>query len=320
MEKEQQKTYWALGAGVGAVFIWAVGPAFVRTLSEGMGVMTSGAISGIGGGILALIYKKCTVPRDKKEKAARNYWVICGISMLIFTICSALSVGLSQTREQVVSTGLIRSMWPPITLLLTIPINRAKASRWFSLCFTASVLGMVIANLNPGCRTAAQFFEPFLQNSTACILALASSIAWGIYSNYLGKYVKHPSQDYVWLLMIVAGIIEFVLSFVFKEKGTFQLGQTGELLFMIVASSFLASILWNKAMAGPKKISIIILSNFLPAISTLLVSLMLDVPLSWPVVVGSALVVVGTIGSNACFKRPPEPEDKVCKPLMSEGS
>lgn len=312
VEKERNNTYKALGAGVGAVFIWAIGPAFVRTLSEGMGVMSSGAISAIGGGILALLYKKYTTKKDSSYgKVSWKYWVICGISMLIFTLGSALSVGLSETREQVISTGLIRSMWPPITLLLTIPINKKKASPWFAVCFSASVVGMAIANLNPNCRNAAEFFAPFLENSTACILALASSIAWGIYSNYLEKYIRHPSQDYVGVLMIVAGIVEIGLSFVLHEEGTFHMNQLGELLFMVVASSFLASILWNAAMSGSKKMSCIILSNFLPVISTVLVSLMLGVSLTWPVVVGSLLVVAGTIGSNACFKQTSEKVQEV---------
>lgn len=304
MGKSQNKTF-AFVSGILAVFIWGIGPVFVRTLSESMGIMTSGAISCIGGGILAVIYKYCTVSREERKASGRvpyQYWLICGVCSVLFTICSALSVGLSETREQVVSTGVIRLMWPPLALLLTIPINHAKVSKWFYLCFAGSVVGMVIANLDPDCHSAADFFLPFIENWAVCLLALISSVAWGIYSNFLGKYVKNRSQDHVWVLMMASGVIELILAIVWKETFVFQMRQVGELLFMIVASSFLASILWNAAMAGPKKITVIVISNFLPVISTLLVSVMLGVQLTWLVVIGSLLVVAGTLGCKACFK------------------
>jgi uncharacterized membrane protein len=50
-------------------------------------------------------------------------------------------------------------------------------------------------------------------------------------------------------------------------------------------------------------ILVVLASNFLPIISTIMAAVMLGVAVTLPVIVGSALVVAGTLWSKRCFDK-----------------
>lgn len=155
--------------------------------------------------------------------------------MLIFTICSALSVGLSQTRERVVQHRSDPLPCDRPSLCWRFDQRARRPAGHFQLCFTASVHWYSDREFKSQLSDC-NWYEPFLQNSTACILALASSIAQK--SVQLSGQICQKASKSSWLCMVAydrCGDYQFVFVLcVFKRRELSSWDRTGELLFMII--------------------------------------------------------------------------------------
>ena len=293
----------ALLAGICATFIWGLAPAFIRTLSEEVGVLLSSGITTTIGGLLLFVYKWKKTGLKAIYKVPLRYWILCGSSYIGFTLSSNLSVGFSLNREQVLVTGLVRLLWPLMTLVMAIPINKAKASPLFLLSSLCCLLGVAISNLGG----SGLDFYGLMSNIGAAwlplMLALVSSFCWGFYSNFLTKIIHDESLDFVSILMIVTGCIHLLLSIVLPQPAGFGFSIFVQFLFIVFVSNCLANIFWNMAMLSSQSLNVIVLANFLPVISTLLTALILGVRITVYLLAGSVLVVTGTILSKQFIKQ-----------------
>ena len=73
-------------------------------------------------------------------------------------------------------------------------------------------------------------------------------------------------------------------------------------LFAGIVVGALANTLWNLSIKKGNMLLVVLVSNFLPIISTVMTSFMLGVGITVPIIVGSLLVVVGTLWSKQCFR------------------
>ena len=298
----------ALPMGIGAVFIWALATAFMRGLTEELGVFTAGAIaSGLGGGIV-LLYKAKTVGLRGLKETPRAYWLACGIPFLAFALTVNISVGLAYTREEVVTTGLLRLIWPLLALIFTIPLHKRRVSKWFIASVSLSLIGIILGNYTEGLSPLI-LLRAFIDTWVPSLFALLSSISWALYSNYLGKYVKNPRDDHVGLLMMIDGGIKAILAVFLGETPQFAAGQFWGIFYMVAVNSFLANIFWVRAMGSGYRHAAILFANLTPLIATVAVALTLGVSLTLPLILGSVLVAGGTLWSKFCFL-PDEGEEK----------
>ena len=302
MKKDLAKSWdkMALPMGIAAVFIWAIGPTFIRGLTEGLGLFTAGALPNLIAGALVLLHKAKTVGLGGLRETPKAYWLACGLTFLAFSIAVNLSVGLAYTREQVVTSGLLRLIWPVLTLILTIPLHKKRVSKWFIASVSLSFIGIILGNYTEGLGPLA-LAQSFVDTWMPSLIALISSIVWAFYSNYLGKYVKTPKEDHLGLLMLLSGVIQGILALLLRETPQFTLGQIGGVLYMAIVTGFFANIFWVRAMRSRHGHAVILFANLTPLISTVAVGLTLGVALTLPLVIGSALVAAGTLWSKFCF-------------------
>lgn len=289
--------------GYAAIVLWGTGAAFTRTLGESLGAFTAAAVTSIIAGLLAIIYQMVKGGGLKKlMRAPLRYWLVCGPLYVFFIYSSYISVCMAKTREQVMIVVLIKLLWPLMTLVFTVPVLKAKASPWLIGSILVSIIGIGIGNLGDNIKDLPSFVENIASNLGPYLLALASSIAWGLYSTFTSKYISgSDSGDGVGFFLVIGGLMLGALSFAFNEPRIFTTSMIGSLIYQSVFTSFLATICWNLSMIKGNVIAVAVASNLSPVISTVSTGLLLGVPITVPMIIGTVLLVAGTFWSKQCF-------------------
>lgn len=303
-EKKQNKNKYTF-YGILASLIWGSGNAFGRSLAETFGNFSATGLSNLGAGIISTVAQIKKTGLKSYARAPWRYWLLCGPTYVIYKLTTSISIGIAATREQVVTSGLLRLMWPMMTLVVAVIMFRKenKVSKWFGLSILISVVGILVANTDVENFSLLNTLRiMFVDAFWPSVLSLISSIAWGLYSNLNRKIVGDEDYDAVGLFMIITGAIAWSVTFFVSEPQVLQLQQMGELFYQIVLSSFLGTLLWNLSMQKGDHLLVILVSNFMPVFATVLSAVMLGVRLTVPVVVGSLMVVAGTLLSKACIK------------------
>ena len=304
MDKENKFTL----LGLTGVLIWGSGTFFERSLMEAFGNFSTSGLSNLLGGLISTGVQIKSTGLKSYGKAPLRYWLICGPLYIIYRLSTSIAVGISATREQVVTSGLIRLMWPLITLVLTVLMFRKenKASKWFPLGVIMSILGILVANTDAADFSLLSTLKVmFVEAFWPSLLSVISCASWGLYSNLNRKIVGQENYDAVGLFMIVTGVISFVVTLFIQEPQQFASQQMVEVIYMVIFSSFLATMFWNMSMQKGNHILVIFAANFLPVISTILNALFLGVELTVPMILGSVLVVAGTIWCRKCVQEVP---------------
>ena len=288
------------------ILIWGTSAIFTRNLSTNIGAYTSAAIVNLIGGIVVLSKQYVTKVGLKGISSIKPYkMIICGILFILYTASSYVSMSMVHSDEAVVTLVLIRFLWPLCTLLFTIPILGAKASPWLIGSTTVSVIGIIIAKLGNDIFDLQHFAQNILSGDDMIGYALGFgvSIFWGLYTNLTKKFIGEKEEDGVGIYMIATAVVLGGISFFVDEPKAFSVNMTGQILYAGIIVAALANSFWNLAIKKGNMLLVVLVSNFLPIISTLMTSFMLGVGVTLPIVIGSLLVVAGTMWSKRCFER-----------------
>ena len=304
MNEQKKKSRFTL-LGILASVIWGSGSAFGRSMAETYGNFSSTGLSNVSAGVILTAVQIKRSGLKSYGQAPLKYWLICGPIYVLYKLTTGLAVGVAATREQVVTSGLLRLMWPMMTLIMAVIMFRKenKTSKWFIPSILLSIVGILVAN------TDVENFSVLNTLKIMCVdafwpslLSVVSSIAWGLYSNLNRKIVGDADYDAVGLFRVITGLLSYGVTFFVAEPQVFHLRQMGELIYMVVFSSFLGTLFWNLSMQKGDHMLVILVSNFMPVLSTVISAVLLGVTLTWPMVAGSLMVVAGTLFCKASIK------------------
>lgn len=288
-----------------AIIIWGTSAIFTRNLSTNIGAYTSAALVNLIGGIVVLI--KQTAKKeglDEIRTVPLKHWVICGVLFIIYTASSYVSMSMVKSDDSVVTLVLIRFLWPLFTLIFTIPILKAKASPWLIVSVFVCISGTAIAVLGEEVTDFSHFVRNILSGTDlpGFAMGFVVAVSWGVYTNLIKKYVGTKKADAVGIYMIVTAAVLGLIALFTDEPRKFSFNLTGQILYAGIVVGSAANSLWNLAIKKGNMLLVVLVSNFLPIISTVMTSLMLGVGVTVPILAGSVLVVAGILWSNRCFK------------------
>ena len=287
------------------IIIWGTSALFTRNLSVGIGAYTSASLVNILGGVIVVVGQMI-----KKEGLAdikyvsKKYWLVCGTLFILYTASSYVSMNMVESDESVVILVLIRFLWPLFTLLFTIPILKAKASLWVIGGVSISMLGIIVAKLGSVEFQLSELISKIFDGGElgGYLMGLVSAISWGLYTNWTKKYIGIAKVDGVGIYMILTSVVLGGVAFFMEEPRNFSKDFIYQILYAGVVVGALANFWWNLAIKKGNMLLVVLVSNFLPIISTIMTALMLGVGITTGIVIGSLLVVIGTIWSKRCFK------------------
>lgn len=296
------RKYTALG--LITILIWGTSSVFTRSLSTSLGPFTAAsAVNLIGGAVV--IARQIIMKSDIRDwnKVSPLYWPVCGILFLIYTTCSYVSLGIAGSSEAVVMLVLIASLWPMFTLILTIPILKQKASPWLIVGVLLSFLGIGVAKLGGRIFDLPDMVRHLTEDGEGLtfLLGFVMALTWGLYTNLTKRFIADKEADGVGVYLIAAGLILGAIAAFKTEPQQISPLILAQIGYSSIVVSCGANVLWNLGIKRGNTLMIVLISNFLPVISTAMTSLIFGVTITAPVVIGSLLVAAGTIWSKNCF-------------------
>jgi drug/metabolite transporter (DMT)-like permease len=283
------------GGGLGAILFWSVSFALARSLTEQVGPLTTAAtVYLLGGSFCLLRLWWLKTPVGHSLKLPRPYLFGCGALFIVYTAIIYLAVGLAKNREQVLEIALVNYLWPALTILLSVPLLKQRASLWL-LPGTALALTGIFLVMTQGAHVSwASFWGHLQSNPLAYILALVAAVLWALYSNLTRRWSPPGSGGAVELFIIATGLVLLAIRLLTTEPTGWSLPAVGE-VSGLAAVTALAYILWDAAMRKGNLLLVAACSYFTPLLSTLVGCAYLRVSPSPKLWVGCGLLVAGSL-------------------------
>lgn len=278
-----------------AILLWSTNVAFARSLSEKLGVFTSGMLTFLLGGLISLIVVFVSQRSlDFIKKASPKYLIGCGLLFMVNTISLQVGTGLAETHTQVLIVVVLNYLWTVLSLVFSIWILKRTAHWFLWLGFALALVGMWLA-LTQG--ESLNVSEIFTSSRTILVYGLAfmAAITWGLYSNFSRKWAGEQTSGAVPLFLFASGLVMLGLRIFIPEHTIVTSGAGLELGYMVIFPTILAYIFWDAAMRKGRMVLVVSFSYFIPILSTLISSIKLGIPFNPSIFIAAGLTMAGAI-------------------------
>jgi drug/metabolite transporter (DMT)-like permease len=286
-------------AGILAIVFWSTNVAFSRSLTEQLGVLTSGAILFTTAGILSLAYQCLATGKVRiPDLGSRQYLFGCGALFVINVVALQLAIGLAATRVETIAVGLINYLWPAISLVLA-PVFFEKKVRWFlAVGVLLALSGMYFVSIQGGRPDPGE-----LRTNPAALaaygFALLAAVTWGLYSNLSRKWGSGLDGNSIPVFLLVSGLLMGLLRVFRPERMMPGPAVYLEMAYVVLFPIILAFVFWDLAMRKGRMILVVSLSYFIPLFSTWISCVRLGVSPGRTLWIGTGLIITGAFVCKA---------------------
>ncbi|HEY3415452.1 MAG TPA: EamA family transporter [Armatimonadota bacterium] len=283
-----------------AIVLWSSNIAFTREVTERFGTLPAAALAQLIGGGAGLLYLGGTRTLGALFRQPWRYLVAGSGLITLYMACLYLALGLS-SRRQVVDISLINYLWPGLTLLLSVPLLKRRASLWLLVGILLAFAGVAIATLPPGAPMWGEFAQNLRSHALPYLLALSAALAWAVYSNISRRWASAAPVSAMPLFIFIAGVAMLPFSLPLPSATAWTPAATGSLLYLALGPTLLGYLLWDLGARHGRLTLLASLANFIPLFSTLIISAYLHVPLSPYIGLAVALLIGGAAICNAAM-------------------
>jgi len=281
-------------SGFAAILLWSTTIAFIRSLSEQVGPVTAAAAVYLIGGIFGLTrLVGGRTHLQKIRKLPGRYWIGCGLLFILYMLALYWAVGKAHDRQQVLEVGLLNYLWPALTLLFSLFILGKKARPLLLPGTLFALVGIFLVIGQGAFISWVSLSRNLLANPSAYSLGLAAAFSWALYSNLTRRWAGCGGGG-VEIFIPATGIVFLILRIFSPEGGSWTLQAAGEAAFLGVAT-FVAYLLWDKAMREGDLVLVAAFSYLTPLFSTLVSCFYLGITASLSLWIGCLLIVAGSI-------------------------
>ncbi|WP_338367434.1 aromatic amino acid DMT transporter YddG [uncultured Pseudoalteromonas sp.] len=278
--------------GIAAILLWSCLVALLRDVSELFGPIGGAALMYSVSALFLLL----VMGRPKFAGFNKRYIILGTALFALYEVCLALFVGLANNRHQAVEMAVINYLWPALTILLSIIVNRSKVSVWIYPGMLLAFFGVAWCVGGDSGLSLNSIVGNFASNPTAYLLAFVAPFIWSVYCVITQK--NSNGQNAIVLFFIATALSLWVLyglsdepAMVFSLHATITLVLAG----IVVGSGYA---LWNQAIIGGNLMLLGTLSYFTPVFSAIISALYLSITLSASFWQG---VIMVTGGSLVCY-------------------
>ena len=209
--------------GLAAILLWSTTFALARSLSEQVGPITAGAAVYLIGGILCLARLALSGKGIAQVlKLPRRYLLGCGFLFVFYSAAIYLAVGLSRDRKQLLEIALLNYLWPALTIILSLPLLKKRASLWLLPGTALALAGVFLVMTQDAAVSWAAWREHLQASPAAYALAIAAAVSWGLYSNLARRWAAPESNGAVELFVPATGLVLLALRFVVDESSPLE--------------------------------------------------------------------------------------------------
>lgn len=286
MDSSKQR---ATAVGLIAILLWSTSVGLLRSISEHFGPV-GGAVLIYSVSALCLCLARGL---PKVSKMPCRYLWIGGALFVTYEIFLALAIGLAHTRGQSLELGMINYLWPSLTIVFALFINKQRASPWLWPGLALSLAGIIQVMKGDGAWSPLAMWHNILDNPVAYGLAFSAALIWALYCNLTRRWSGGESG--VTLFFCATALVLWIkFYFVSEAAMSFSFSATLQLLFMGVSTA-LAYSAWNYGIQHGNMTLLATASYFTPVLSAFIASLWLGLQPGWPFWQGVATIVAGSL-------------------------
>jgi len=291
--------------GFGAVLLWSMTVALVRSVSEQVGPLTAAASVYLVGGALCLVQLASS---GKTVRYVRSlppkYLFGCGALFVVYMLLLYLAVGLAADRRQVLQVGLLNYFWPALTILFSLALLDKKGSLLLAPATVLALAGIFLV-LTQGSQVSWRGFASNLARSPAAYsLALGAAVSWALYSNLTRRWAGPQTPSAVWMFIPATGVVLVAVRILSAEHSEWTARALSEAA-VLGAATAAAYTLWDVAMRKGNVTAVAAFSYLTPLFSTIVGSVYLGVTPTVSLWVGCTLIIAGALLSWASVSDKP---------------
>jgi drug/metabolite transporter (DMT)-like permease len=278
--------------GLAAILLWSTASGLIRGVSQYFGAIGGAAlIYTLGAALLVALLGK---PRLRK---ATPFYLVTGSALFVaYEICLSLALGYALDSTQAIQLVVVNYLWPSLTVLLAIVMNR-QAARWYIVPGTALALLGIFWVVSTDGLSLHSLLANVRSNPLGYSLAAACAVTFALYCNITRRYAD--GQNHVVLFFVLTAVVLW-LKYAFSQEvlPAPRLGASLELLGagLSIAGGYA---LWNIGILRGNLTLLATASYFAPVLSSAFAALWLGAHLTLQFWQG-ALVV--TLGSLLCWQ------------------
>lgn len=272
--------------------LWSTIVAFIRNVAELLGPVGGAAmIYSLAAVLLVLI-----VGAPKLSRFSPRYLVLGGGLFVGYEMCLALALGLANSQTQALEMGVINYLWPALTVLFAVTLNRQPVNPWLYPAVLVAFLGVAWAVTGEQGISLARLSDNVATNPISYALAFAGAFIWALYCN-ITKQMANGQNAISWFFIATA--IALWLKFFMTDPPAMVWSSEAVVNLLLAAVAMAGGYgLWNVAIIGGNMVLLATLSYFTPITSTFFAALVFGISLSSAFWQGVMLV---TFASLSCW-------------------
>ncbi|MBA6116383.1 aromatic amino acid DMT transporter YddG [Pseudomonas sp. NC26] len=278
----------ATACGLAAILLWSTASGLIRSVSEHFGPVGGAAlIYTLGAALLVML-----LGRPRLRQASRFYLVTGSALFVAYEICLCLALGYAVSRTQAIELVVVNYLWPSLTILLAIAMNRQPA-RWIIVPGTAIALLGILWVVSTDGLSLAGIRENITSNPLSYGLAATCAITFALYCNVTRRYAN--GQSHVVLFFVLTAAVLWLQYLVSNETlPPFSLRHGLELLAAAVGMAG-GYALWNIGILRGNLTLMATASYFAPVLSSAFAAAWLGAQLGLQFWQGALLVTAGSL-------------------------
>ncbi len=275
--------------GLIAILLWSAIVGLIKSVSEGFGPVGGAALIYTCSAVL-LLY---TIGFPKIQKFPVSYLIIGSVLFVCYELCLSLSLGFTHSGRQAIEVGMVNYLWPSMTILLAVIVNRQKTSPLIIPGVVLAIIGIGRVLGGNGGFSLTEMMNNVMDNPLSYGLAFSGAVIWAIYCVVTQRIAR--GNNGITLFFILTALTLWVKYFT-SPQPEFVLSWHAWISLLLAAMAMgFGYAAWNVGILHGNVTVLAAASYFIPIISAVLAAFMLDSHLTLAFWQGTAMVSLGSL-------------------------
>ncbi len=275
--------------GLIAILLWSAIVGLIKSVSEGFGPVGGAALIYTCSAMLLLF----TIGFPKIQKFPVSYLIIGSVLFVCYELCLSLSLGFTHSGRQAIEVGMVNYLWPSMTILLAVIVNRQKTSPLIIPGVVLAIIGIGRVLGGNGGFSLTEMMNNVMDNPLSYGLAFSGAVIWAIYCVVTQRIAR--GNNGITLFFILTALTLWVKYFT-SPQPEFVLSWHAWISLLLAAMAMgFGYAAWNVGILHGNVTVLAAASYFIPIISAVLAAFMLDSHLTLAFWQGTAMVSLGSL-------------------------
>ena len=275
--------------GLIAILLWSAIVGLIKSVSEGFGPVGGAALIYTCSAVLLLF----TLGFPKIKKFPVSYLIIGSVLFVCYELCLSLSLGFTHSGRQAIEVGMVNYLWPSMTILLAVIVNRQKTSPLIIPGVILAIVGIGRVLGGDDGFSLTEMMNNVMDNPLSYGLAFSGAVIWAIYCVVSQRIAQ--GNNGITLFFILTALTLWV-KYLTSPQPEFNLSWHAWISLMLAAMAMgFGYAAWNVGILHGNVTVLAAASYFIPIISAVLAAFMLDSHLTLAFWQGTAMVSLGSL-------------------------